>query len=76
MDKYPIVRYVVAIRHKESKACRGFSVVDDPQSAINDIKAGIKSNPTCAYALFPADYEIIVKEVNFDEVDSCVCLAD
>ena len=69
-------RYIVGIRHKDSKVCRGLAVVDDPRSAVNDIKASVKANPTCAYAMFPNDYEIVVKDVNLEEVDSCVCLAD
>lgn len=70
-----MTKYVIGIRHKDSKSCRGLVVVDDPKSAINDIKASIKSNSACAYALFPDDYEIIIKEVNIDEVDTCACIA-
>lgn len=69
-------KYVIGIRHKESMVCRGLVVVDDPKSAINDIKASIKANPACAYALFPSDYEIVIKEINFNEADSCVNLVD
>lgn len=71
-----MTKYVIGIRHKDSKSCRGLVVVDDPKSAINDIKAGIKANPACAYAIFPSDYEIFIKEVNLNEVDSCFNLVD
>ena len=67
-------KYVIGIRHKDSKSCRGLTVVDDPSSSVNDIKASIKANPTCAYAMFPLDYEIIVKEISLDEVDTVVSL--
>ena len=69
-------KYVIGIRHKESRSCRGLVVVDDPKSAINDIKASIKANPACAYALFPSDYEIVIKEINLDEIDTIVALVD
>lgn len=69
-------RYVVGIRHKESGLLRGLVVCDDPQFVVNDIRASVKSTPNCAYAMFPADYEIIVKEINCDKVDTCVALGD
>lgn len=76
MDKITKSRYVVGIRHKESSLLRGLVVCDDPQFVVNDIRASIKGTPNCAYAMFPTDYEIIIKEISIDEVDSCVPLCD
>ena len=71
-----MTKFVVGIRHKDSMACRGLVVVDDPKFAVNEIKAAIKSNPACAYAMFPSDYEIIIKEITIDEIDTIVAIGD
>lgn len=76
MDKYPSVKYLVGIRHKESGFVRSMQVVDDPRCAINDIRAGIKEHPACAYSVYASDYEIVVKEISCDSFDSCVVLFD
>lgn len=66
-------RFIVGIRAKDSKVIRGMQVVEDLQSFVRDVKAGVKANPACAYALFPNDYEIVYTEltesnVNWDSV--------
>ena len=76
MDTSKKSRYVVGIRHKESASLRGLVVCDDPQFVINDIRASVKAAPSSAYAMFPSDYEIIVKEISCDEVDSSFPLCD
>lgn len=62
--------YVVGIRHNESGVVRGLTVVDDVRHWVNEVRAGVKSNPTSAYAMFGKDYSLVVKEIALDTVDS------
>ena len=69
-------KYLVGVRHKESGSVRGLVVCEDPKFVVNDIRASIRSTPNCAYAMFPDDYEIVVKEVDCVSFDCCVACGE
>lgn len=52
-------KYVVGIRCKESGIISAMSVVDDVARWKDDVRASLHNNPTCAYALYPDNYEFV-----------------
>ena len=68
-------KFICGIRHKESKVIYGPQVVDDVKHWSNEIKAFLSANATSSFAMFPADYELVYKEVDTNDdsfVSACL----
>lgn len=59
-------KFVVGIMCKESGVVSALSVVDDVVRWKDDVKASLRNSPTCAYALFPENYEFVYQAVGDD----------
>lgn len=63
-------KYICAIRHVKSGIFKNPVIVDDAESYVTEVRAFIHNTPTSAFALFPADYEIVYFFIDMDSRDS------
>lgn len=59
-------KYVVGIRCKESGVVSAMFVVDDVVRWKDDVRSSLHNNPTCAYALYPDNYEYVYQPIGAD----------
>lgn len=69
-------KYVVGIRAKDSGVVRGLTVVEDVQSYVREIRAGVKANPSCAYGTYPDDYDIVCNELDCSAWNTVIEMKD
>lgn len=60
-------KYCCAIRHVKSGIYKNAVIVDDAENYVTEVRTFIHNTPASAFALFPADFEIVYFLMDLDE---------
>lgn len=62
--------YAVALRNKKDGSVKSPTITDSLQAHLNEVRAFIHNNPTSAFTLFADDWEVVYKEITFNDSEA------